>query len=101
MGLSERVMWTRQRRVCLFYLILLFNIYEAKTNEENMNFKVYENQLCESVNCMKSIPFPAERNKKDREEHSGPLRGQVKRNKIVRMMKRRSGRFFDLKIFQN
>ena len=66
---------------------------------------------------MKSIPFPAERNKKDREEHSGPLRGQVKRNKIVRyfrnieffgggieffrMMKRRSGRFFDLKIFQN
>lgn len=33
---------------------------------------------------MKRISFPIERNKREREEHSGPWSGEVKRNKIVR-----------------
>merc|ERR1711997_29320 len=99
MGLWERrVMWSSQTRVCLFYFALLLKIYQAKSKAEHMNLKAYGNHLRESVNCMKIIPSPAERNKTERE---GPWRSEVKRNKIVRMMKRGGRRYYDLKIFQN
>merc|ERR1711902_272327 len=105
--LRERVMWSSQTRVCLFYLASLLYIYQGSCisyhtkSNVNMNLKVYGKLLCESVNCTKKMPIPAERNKRDREEHSGPWRSEVKRNKIVRMMKRGGGKYYDLKIYQN